>query len=117
MSDGAGSKVYFWPYDIFGYLLPGIIVWAPLMQFHGSIRRLPRWLTHTGMGCVGPPGLIRRQVDSLGSRRNQNLPCPRAIDYGPIVIVPPIMSARPARRLCSCSLNRASPSCPNGSST
>ena len=40
MSDGSGSKVYFWPYDIFGYLLPGIIVWAPLMQFHGSIRSI-----------------------------------------------------------------------------
>lgn len=40
MSDGASSKVYFWPYDIFGYLLPGIIVWAPLTQFHGSIRSI-----------------------------------------------------------------------------
>ncbi len=40
MSDGSGSKVYFSPYDIFGYLLPGIIVWAPLKQFHGWIQSM-----------------------------------------------------------------------------
>lgn len=38
MADSGTQATYFWPYDIFGYLLPGIIIWAPLTQFHMSVR-------------------------------------------------------------------------------
>lgn len=32
VKDGIDPKVYFWPYDIFGYLLPGFVVLLPLVQ-------------------------------------------------------------------------------------
>lgn len=38
MADNSDPPVYFWPYDIFGYLLPGMIVVAPLTQFHSGVR-------------------------------------------------------------------------------
>jgi hypothetical protein len=38
MSDKIEPKTYFWPYDIFGYLLPGVIAIAPLITFHDVIR-------------------------------------------------------------------------------
>lgn len=31
-------KTYFWPYDIFGYLLPGSVAIAPLIAFHSGVR-------------------------------------------------------------------------------
>jgi len=40
MSEIPNHRTYFWPYDIFGYLLPGIIVVAPLTQFNISVRRV-----------------------------------------------------------------------------
>ncbi len=40
MSDKTDPKTYFWPYDIFGYLLPGVIAIAPLIEFHSGVRAL-----------------------------------------------------------------------------
>lgn len=40
MSDRGDPRTYFWPYDIFGYLLPGIIAVAPLLEFQSNLREL-----------------------------------------------------------------------------
>jgi hypothetical protein len=40
MSEKSDPKTYFWPYDIFGYLLPGIIAIVPLIEFHAGVRSL-----------------------------------------------------------------------------
>lgn len=40
MKDSADLKIYFWPYDIFGYLLPGFVVIAPLLEFDSEVRSL-----------------------------------------------------------------------------
>jgi hypothetical protein len=38
--DLTDTTLYFWPYDIFGYLLPGFIVMIPLIEFHTGVRGL-----------------------------------------------------------------------------
>ena len=38
--ESVDPKVYFWPYDIFGYLLPGLVVTVPLVQAHEDVRAL-----------------------------------------------------------------------------
>jgi hypothetical protein len=40
ISISSEPKTYFWPYDIFGYLLPGIVVIAPLIEFHSGVRSI-----------------------------------------------------------------------------
>ena len=35
----SATGVYFWPYDIFGYFLPGVVLLAPLTQFQSDIRQ------------------------------------------------------------------------------
>ncbi|TWU51505.1 hypothetical protein [Rubripirellula reticaptiva] len=36
----SATGIYFWPYDIFGYFLPGVVALAPLTQFHTDIRAI-----------------------------------------------------------------------------
>ncbi|MBR9802687.1 hypothetical protein GYB59_13815 [bacterium] len=36
----SATGIYFWPYDIFGYFLPGVVVLAPLTQFHTDVRAI-----------------------------------------------------------------------------
>lgn len=38
MSEKSDSPIYFWPYDLFGYLLPGVVLIAPLTQFQREVR-------------------------------------------------------------------------------
>ena len=40
MKELTDSKLYFWPYDIFGYLLPGFVVMIPLIEFNTQVRGL-----------------------------------------------------------------------------
>ena len=40
MKDLTDTKLYFWPYDIFGYLLPGFVVMIPLIEFNTRVRGL-----------------------------------------------------------------------------
>ncbi|MEM6469736.1 MAG: hypothetical protein AAF802_09315 [Planctomycetota bacterium] len=40
MRDHLDARTYFWPYDFFGYLLPGVIVLVPLLQFQNHARQL-----------------------------------------------------------------------------
>jgi len=40
MTSQQDVKTYFWPYDIFGYLLPGVIALAPLIEFHSGVRAI-----------------------------------------------------------------------------
>lgn len=36
----SATGVYFWPYDIFGYFLPGVVMLAPLTQFQSDVRTI-----------------------------------------------------------------------------
>ena len=40
MEDPKDPKLYFWRYDIFGYLLPGFVVIVPLIEFNKNVRSL-----------------------------------------------------------------------------
>lgn len=38
MKDLIEPKIHFWPYDLFGYLLPGFVVLTPLIEFNKDVR-------------------------------------------------------------------------------
>lgn len=42
MKDPKDLKFQFWPYDLFGYLMPGFVLVSPLIEFDSEIRSLFR---------------------------------------------------------------------------